>query len=551
MRFSRGYLVRTAATRLAILPLLGALALHAQPSPGKSTRAGVDRGEIQAVIGMARVAPPEFGADALITLVESGMIGDHRAQRDLLEEAFDMAGNAQERIALRRGSGDSPITSALHGAFRNGVDQASLRSRAALALLRIDSAAARDMFQRIELPIQPNPNASGCEQQVVPDLTLYYVAMWEVARGIPERAHLEGFLRSHLARLRSTAQITPLARVLMQVPDLERMPALIDAFALRLPDLDRDPRVFSTYYEQSIEAIGQLVSSVAPGSRERLIQESRAWAIRNIDQGLCAEPLRYSVSFDGEGRRAIENTLPEGIFNQFVARWSHTTGADILASDLIPHEPGPPAALRPNSSDYTEHFRTHLLLSRDDDTALDLARWRGEMEDYIARLTSWNLSAPAPVPDAAVLNPAGPNSAAFSAAPNPGASNANAIDPLSFYLEKSDLLSQILFIEKHAPAAPGGRVMITAIGTRRQTGPRVEIPGRDRVMAALVDWFDGETARQVFTARRLVWFSPVRDLLGTYEDSDRTLGMAELYARSQNAVLGMYGRLAKLVATPQ
>jgi hypothetical protein len=526
--------------RLAILSLLAALALHAQPSPGKSTRTGVDRGEIQAVIGMARVAPPEFGADALITLVESGMIGDHRAQRDLLEEAFDMAGTAQERIALKRGSGDSPITSALHGAFRNGVDQASLRSRAALALLRIDSGAARDMFQRIELPIQPNPNASGCEQQVVPDLTLYYVAMWEVARGIPERAHLEGFLRSHLARLRSTAQITPLARVFMQVPDLDRMPALIDAFALRLPDLDRDPRVFSTYHEQSIEAIGQLVSSVAPGSRDRLIQESRVWAIRNIDQGVCAEPVRYEVSFDGNGRTPVAMTRPEEAFNREVARWSRTAGADILASDLIPHEPGPPAALRPNSSDYTEHFRTHLLLSRDDDTSLDLARWRGEMENYIARLTAWNLPSPARVPDAAVLNTAGPN---------PGASRAS--DPLSFYLEKSDLLSQILFIEKHAPAAPGGRVMITAVGTRRQTGPRVEIPGRDRVMTALVDWFDGETARQVYTARRLVWFSPVRDLLGTYEDSDRTLGMAELYAHSQNAVLGMYGRLAKLVATPQ
>jgi hypothetical protein len=545
-------------TRLAILPLLSALALalNAQPSPGKSTRAGVDRGEIQAVISMARVAPPEFGADALITLVESGMIGDHRAQRDLLEEAFDMAGNAQEKIALKRGSGDSAITSALHGAFRNGVDQASLRSRAALALLRIDHAAARDMFERIQLPIQPNPNASGCEQQVVPDLTLYYVAMWEVARGIPERAHMEGFLRSHLARLRSTAQITPLARVFMQVPDLERMPALIDAFALRLPDLDRDPRVFSTYFEQSMEAIGQLVSSVAPGSRERLIQESRAWAIRNIDQGLCAEPVRYSVSFDGNGRTPLAMTRPEEVFNREVARWGRSAGADIAASDLVPHDPGPAAAERPNSHDYSEHFRTHLLLSRDDDTALDLARWRGEMESYIARLTSWNLSAPAPVPDAAVLNPAGPNAAgpnaaAFSAVPSPGTSDATANDPLSFYLEKSDLLSQILFIEKHAPAAPGGRVMITAMGTRRQTGPRVEIPGRDRVMAALVDWFDGETARQVYSARRLVWFSPVRDLLGTYEDSDRTLSMAELYARSQNAVLGMYGRLAKLVATPQ
>ena len=504
--------------RLAILPMLAA-ALCAQPSPSKFARVGLDRGEIQAVISMARSAPAEFGADALITLVESGLIADHRAGRDLLDEAFAMAGGAQEKIALKRGAGDSAVTSALHGAFRNGLDAASLRSRASIALLKIDPQAARDMFQRIQLPIEPaQHDGMGCEQHLVPDLSFYYVAMWEVARGIHERDRLEGFLREHLALFRSTAQITPLARVFMQVPDLERMPALVDAFALRLPNLDRDVRVFSTYYEQAIEAVGQLASSVASSGKDRLVQESRAWVIRNIDEGLCAAPPRYEVSFDGNGRKPIAPPAPEAVFNEFVARQSRAATESIAAADIIRREPGSAAETRPNSPGYAEHFRTRLLLSREDFGGFDLARWRGDMESYIARLAAWN---------------------------------AADADRSSFYLEKSDLLTQILFIEKRTPAAPGSRVMITPTGARRLTGPIVEIPGRDRLMSALVEWFDSDTARQVYSARRLVWFSPVRDLLGTYEDSDRTLAMAERYARSQNPILGLYGRLAKLVATPQ
>jgi hypothetical protein len=68
-------------------------------------------------------------------------------------------------------------------------------------------------------------------------------------------------------------------------------------------------------------------------------------------------------------------------------------------------------------------------------------------------------------------------------------------------------------------------------------------------MTALVDLFNGEAARKVYDERRLLWFSPVRDLLGSYERSGNTFAIAELYAASQHPVLSLYGRLAKLIAT--
>src|SRR5579871_5151826 len=86
----------------AVVPL----ALSAQPFEDKSTEParGFDRGDVQAVLSLARSVPAEFGADAMITLVEHGLIPDRRAARGILDEAFTLSGNAQEKIALKRGS---------------------------------------------------------------------------------------------------------------------------------------------------------------------------------------------------------------------------------------------------------------------------------------------------------------------------------------------------------------------------------------------------------------------------------------------------------------
>ncbi len=606
--------------------------LHAQPSLDKAANtaasvpdARVERSDVQTVIGLARAAgvPPEFAADVLITLVESGLIPNHGTQRNLLEEAFAVAGKAQEKIALKRGGGDSPVTGALHGAFRNGIDQASLRSRVVHSMLRIDAALAHDLFQRIDLPI---PSSTGCDQQTVPDLTLYYVTMWEVARTIPDHTQLEAFFAAHMPRFVSAAQITPLARVFMQIPGIERMPAVIDAFSSRLPDLTDDSRVFSSYFDESIEAIGQLVTSAAPSSRERLIQQSRAWVMRSVSHGVCSEPPKYSVSFDGVGRRLIPFIDPADRFNQEVAWRSRTPDARINDSAIAKQGPTAPAAVS-NSSQYIDYFRTHLLLSRDDEGALDPARWRTEVESYITRLSEWGWpdarivsrivsyrdisdanandplnearqdgalytprlegavksdsatfasseprlegavtaligeSDPAFDRSATVVGQAihvdgvrpGLPAAAFQAASarTPSANTGTPQNtPADFYLEKSDLLTHVLFIERHAPTQrTSGPVKINWYGAPKPEGPRLEIPGRDRVMTALVDLFNGEAARKVYEDRRLVWFSPVRDLLGNYERTGNTFAIAELYAASQHPVLNLYGRLAKLIAT--
>jgi hypothetical protein len=96
-----------------------------------------------------------------------------------------------------------------------------------------------------------------------------------------------------------------------------------------------------------------------------------------------------------------------------------------------------------------------------------------------------------------------------------------------------------VFIERHAPVSANGPAKVNWYGAKKPEGPRVDIPGRDRVVSALVGLFDSETAQKIYNDRRVVWFAPVRDLLALPGVSDR-------YAASHHPVLALYGKLTNL-----
>src|SRR5581483_902694 len=95
--------------------------------------------EVAGLIDMARAAPPEFAADALIRIAASGGI-DKAKKAALLEEAFQTAQSAQQpykrRIALAKTGG--PVRF-VNSAYAQEIDSLSLRLRAIEALLPIDA----------------------------------------------------------------------------------------------------------------------------------------------------------------------------------------------------------------------------------------------------------------------------------------------------------------------------------------------------------------------------------------------------------------------------
>src|ERR1700694_1016206 len=55
----------------------------------------------QSIVELAHAAPPEFAADALLRVVESDKIANRDSKRDLVAQAFRLAGMAKFQVRMR------------------------------------------------------------------------------------------------------------------------------------------------------------------------------------------------------------------------------------------------------------------------------------------------------------------------------------------------------------------------------------------------------------------------------------------------------------------
>ena len=114
--------------------------------------------EIDALVQRARSAPAEFAADVLIRLAASTRVTDKAARRELLEEAYTRAQGAQQRwkrvaaLAPPRGT----PADLLSRAYAQDVDGGSLSCRVVRAMLDLDPARARRLFEDLPRPAAPS-----------------------------------------------------------------------------------------------------------------------------------------------------------------------------------------------------------------------------------------------------------------------------------------------------------------------------------------------------------------------------------------------------------
>jgi len=191
-----------------VLVLLAAALLHAEapqlPEP------------YQTIAGLAYGAPPEFAADALLRIVEYGRLADKAQKRDLIEQAFRLAGSAKFPVRMTGIPGIADTRSgSLNQAYAFGLDALSLQSRAVRDMLPLDTAKGRELFLEIA---PPTLAPLSCDDALVYDVSAYYEALEGVvnlAFTPKERAkqdHLS-FLLDYLGQAASPAQIAPLVPV--------------------------------------------------------------------------------------------------------------------------------------------------------------------------------------------------------------------------------------------------------------------------------------------------------------------------------------------------
>ena len=175
-------------------------------------------GAYQSLVDLARAAPPEFTADALLRIVEQGKLLDKDARIDLIEEAFRSASAAKFQVRMDGLPGTTTDTSSgsLSRAYALKLDALSLESRAVRDMLPLDPLKARKMFTDIARPMLP---ALTCDDALYYDLSDYYQALSAVVNGSfspKERAkddHLT-FLSDYLGQAASPLELAPVALVI-------------------------------------------------------------------------------------------------------------------------------------------------------------------------------------------------------------------------------------------------------------------------------------------------------------------------------------------------
>lgn len=199
-------------TGLAFLLCTLACTAEGADSPAKLPAA------YQTLVDLARAAPPEFTADALLRIVEQGRMLDKSARSELLEEAFRSASAAKFPVRMQGLPGTTTDTASgsLSRAYALKLDALSLQTRAVRDMLSIDSAAARRMFTEIA---RPTLAPLTCDDALFYDMSDFYQVLGLVAGSAftqAERAkegHLN-FLTDYLGQATSPLELAPLAEMI-------------------------------------------------------------------------------------------------------------------------------------------------------------------------------------------------------------------------------------------------------------------------------------------------------------------------------------------------
>jgi hypothetical protein len=250
--------------------------------------------EIEAVLDLARSAPPEVAADTFIRVAGLNQIEKKRAV-DLLERAFEMASGAPlpfKRVpVLPRAIGPSGF---LARAYRQDLDANSLRLRAVAGLLPLDARKARERFQ--EIPPLALPPLT-CDDFMVYDLDRFYEVLGQVtALGFTPKEIREDepskFLAGYIGRIASAVEVAPAARMLASVSLSDsQFQSLVTALAGALGHIADDDRAF-TYGSQS--AGGAILALVELDQRREvspliLLGAYRAFLVNHLSSARCED----------------------------------------------------------------------------------------------------------------------------------------------------------------------------------------------------------------------------------------------------------------------
>lgn len=442
---------------------------------------------------MTAAVPPEFGADALLRVVESHKIVDPALRARLVRNAFELAAGAQEPVRRNVSYGISADTDTGIRviSFRLNMDELSLQARAVNDLLLINPREGRALFEQMKFPSLP---PLDCEQPLNYEPTAYYETLTAVIRNgfSPQErrdGHRSAFVSSFFSGLQSHSQVAPLAR-LLAAADLsaEEVNESSTLFGAALEQLQGDPRSFaaaaSGNESAELDAFRKLVDLLR--SKEiptfPFVRHVRAYLVTNLAGSRCA----------GAGE-PNKDPLPRvaSVFNEKFS-------ADLTTAQLRPidvNELGDMQVVpKPHPYDFWQIKEVAQLgddlrkLSHGAD-GHDLSQaeksspeWSGQLSDFLAELNAWDGKGE---PEAAVFH------------------------------EKCYLFELLIDLIPQSPQ-------------------------RARALQRFIEYMEQNRFQQT---SRLEWFWHAKRLLDGFEAKDDRQEVLRAFTDSRDPTLSLYGRL--------
>lgn len=239
----------------------------------------------QSAIELARKAPPELFADAVIKLVEHGEL-----PASSLTEAFEAAKQAREPVRLLAMPQLADRRPGLReAAGKAGLDALSLEARIVSLLAATDADKARELFQSVE---HPRIEARPCEDPMIADVSAYY----EMGAKVPGVS-----LIALIGPANSPGELASFAKLLRTAPSLmpDEFRLLLGALALKMELIPPDYRSFT----MTAEELRAELDALAARARELgvpvegLAEGARKLAVKQLSSPRCHEEFGEAMRF--------------------------------------------------------------------------------------------------------------------------------------------------------------------------------------------------------------------------------------------------------------
>ena len=379
-----------------------AAACHTPPSHRAQCHSGaINDREVMGFITDADGLRPEFKADILLTLVESGAIRDGCLQRVLIEDAYFAADAAQLQYGERPyGANVEAVPSGLRALalLLTHFDRLSLQSRAVHDMEPLSPLRAMRMLEQVG---PPHPGALHCDDNWLYDLRTFYATLSEVSgNGFTAKQVRDGrrlsFLFPYLTGLNSHAEVIPVAHALATMGlTANELRELLPAYGNAMLQLEPDGHTFAIIAdsdgESLVEAMDKLLTALAEDgvSSSSFLQSLRAYLVQNFDRPRCDSGLRDDQ----------KDRLPWAVasFNRTFDIALRQSGLGPIKLDELPMARVQPSNLfdaPPRLTEYDELVSSYQQLKASRDRVPKAgpqppSSWWAELDDFLLRFDAW------------------------------------------------------------------------------------------------------------------------------------------------------------------